>query len=634
MPSNDDVQKQLIEESKRLLLKQIDDLKESPNESREVAFSRWICKNIIGMTSQSEINEAISIDGKSDYEVDIFHHNDEGGSDEEYVCWAQSKFSETFDRKIELGDILKFGASIDALEQNPLDANPVFGNKSREFVALGGVEAPIRKRMYYVVAGKLNDQAKKWVNSTKWKQEVIDTLKDPPIEFKVFEIDEILNTIQVSMTQAVPLIYESKPILKIDSGNNAPSLLGYVKAKDLINIVTKHDKELFELNPRQSLGMKAPTHSEMTNTLQDPILKQKFWKLNNGITAVCEKFEAAHDSDLKFLVHDFKIVNGRQTTFSLNKNISFLDDSVSVKVTIHQSNDVKERQLISRATNTQNPIKPVDLISDFPELSILVQQCKVDFNEFYFEKQTKGFEAASDLIKKRVTKRRVLEKNTISRAYFAFAIDPNEALMSDKDLFSFVNPIYYNKVFKNQNIRNLIIPHIFLELFNALHKKWNDQSKIDPTDEEILRNKAILNKTVVKYFLLNFISDTMKKLDNDKRHDVEVHIIETFRNLEKNDLIPSSLIKVAEDSFKVFMRSFDVEKNSTWPEELLERIRDPEHKSNPKEDRPHDYQIMYQLKTRGKNFLPVLLETKSKCYVTTDGEEIDLIKSSLLNLIK
>ena len=123
-------------------------------------------------------------------------------------------------------------------------------------------------------------------------------------------------------------------------------------------------------------------------------------------------------------------------------------------MTIHEAVDEKERNLISEATNTQNPVKPVDLITNFPELNYLVIQCKIDYNNFYFERQTKGFKAETKATRNHVTLRRVLEKNATARAYYAYVINPAESLMPDKDLFSSINTMYYDRVFKNRKIKD------------------------------------------------------------------------------------------------------------------------------------------------------------------------------------
>ena len=66
----------------------------------------------------------------------------------------------------------------------------------------------------------------------------------------------------------------------------------------------------------------------------------------------------------------------------------------------------------------QNPIKPIDLVSNDDRLHSLVAQCKTNFPQFYFERQTKGFKAdkhAKDII----IPKRVLEKNATARSYYA-----------------------------------------------------------------------------------------------------------------------------------------------------------------------------------------------------------------------
>ena len=76
------------------------------------------------------------------------------------------------------------------------------------------------------------------------------------------------------------------------------------------------------------------------------------------------------------------------------------------------------------------------------------------------------------------------------------------------------------------------------------------------------------------------------------------------------------------------MTCFDLDKQETWPSDLLDKINDPDYQSNP-DDQPSPYDIMYQLKKDGKIILPYLLDMRPNI-ITMYGD--DPIKKKLLEL--
>ncbi len=405
------------------------------------------------------------------------------------------------------------------------------------------------------------------------------------------------------------------------------SIIGYVGANDLIAIAKDNKEMLFLENPRQTLGKSAPTHKAILNTLSDPDMRKKFWKLNNGITTTCTGYSSTDDQSA-YSIENFKVVNGRQTLYTLENSTKPIDD-VFLLVSIHETVDAKERNQISEATNTQNPIKPADLVTNYPEMTDLVLQCRENFNDFYFERQTKGFAAATKSTQNRVTKRRVMEKSSVARAYYAYAIDPNEAMMPDKILFSVTSDAnYYDRIFKDRDIRELIIPHIFLKMLSELHKKWCRELKDDQSDR-ISRNKGIISKDIVKYYILRFVHESMLDIDESTRQSVKDRLIEEFRGLEKSDKNPEILEGVAQQAYNAFMTSFDMAMDKTWPPELLEKVNSDKYKKDER-DVPSPYEIMDALKRNGERLLPHLLRMREHA-ISQVG---DKVQEELLRLVE
>ena len=179
--------------------------------------------------------------------------------------------------------------------------------------------------------------------------------------------------------------------------------------------------------------------------------------------------------------------------------------------------------------------------------------------------------------------------------HYAYQIDPHKAMMSAKDLFDTRgenNP--FNDVFGNREIKELIIPHIFMVMLKALHSEWNEKSKKDPNDKDYARNKVIISKDIVKYYILSFISKSMSSIsDPDDKEKIENKLIEIFNGLDKKDSLPTPLINIAEQSFNNFMMCFDNTPgilNSTY-ETRLNELRKKKQKFEP-------FEIMSVLKSK------------------------------------
>ena len=537
------------------------------------AFPRWICEHILGITENDIISEAVSIGGKNDYAIDIFHISED--DDVPYVCWIQAKYGEMLDRSITRDDIMAFGNTIKSLENCPNQANKTFKQKSYEFQKIVRDNPDIKKRMIYVVTGKLNEQAKEQINSNDWKKNFEGY--GSSIEFQLMEMTKILSYVRKPHTPPIKIEYNGSVIERKDDLTGKKSIIGYVKAKNIIDIVKKHNTTLFFENPRNTLGLTS-TNREILKTLRDSKLKKSFWKLNNGITGICSNFKKIHDDPRLYEIDDFKVVNGRQTTSTLEKFDGELDD-VFLSITIHETIDDDERDRISQATNTQNPIKPVDLITNFNELRNLEMQCARQFSKFYFERQTKGLTNTS--LKKEITSRRTLEKEKTARCYYAYAIDPRLAIMPDKDLFtkkhsSLENESHFDKVFKNRKIKELIIPHIFMNMITALSKEYQKKYKNDENNEDYSKYKWLLSKALIKYYILRFIGKAMDDIEPaSKRITIEDNMIKIFSNLEKNDDLHSKFLDIAKEGLDFFIMCYKHRWRDNYPKDLVERIQDP-----------------------------------------------------------
>ena len=144
--------------------------------------------------------------------------------------------------------MLTFGHTLEALEENSDIASKTFGDKAELFKDLGGRNAPIKKKMYFIVAGTFNDQAAKLMKSDNWKK-LIDNDRGYKIQFIPVDIDDIVNQIVSPQTKALKIKFDGHVIKRKDELTGKQTVVGYVKATDFVPIV-QQNPGLFGLNVR------------------------------------------------------------------------------------------------------------------------------------------------------------------------------------------------------------------------------------------------------------------------------------------------------------------------------------------------------------------------------------------------
>ncbi|HWO68886.1 MAG TPA: AIPR family protein [Umezawaea sp.] len=200
------------------------------------------------------------------------------------------------------------------------------------------------------------------------------------------------------------------------------SLLGLLAAKDLVQHVLGDEsgrlrKALFNDNVRDFQGYN-DVNSEIRETLRDPVRRERFAALNNGITIVTRGLTVVGD---EVHVDDFQIVNGCQTCHVLFEQRDLLTDAVHVSVRIVHSQDEDLINGIVAATNRQTVVTEEDLsvredfhrlLEDFFHRGRDKQHC------LYYERRSKQYSES-----KHVEKTRVIARAQLTRAYVAMFLE-------------------------------------------------------------------------------------------------------------------------------------------------------------------------------------------------------------------
>jgi len=186
--------------------------------------------------------------------------------------------------------------------------------------------------------------------------------------------------------------------------------VGLLPANEFLNLVENDTAEIlnavFYDNVRHWQEWN-PVNTQMRETLADPRTKVLFPLLNNGITIVARRLNATGN---RFLVEDYQIVNGCQTSFVLHECRDLLTDNIMVPVRLIATQDDAIKNAIIRATNSQTQVTEDQLValSDFPRK---LEEYFLTFegaHRLYYERRSRQYAADSSVEKVRVINMTVL----------------------------------------------------------------------------------------------------------------------------------------------------------------------------------------------------------------------------------
>ena len=136
-------------------------------------------------------------------------------------------------------------------------------------------------------------------------------------------------------------------------------------AKEIGRIVNDDSiGSIFDSNIRRFLGTRGAVNTDIKATCTSPQSSYLFWFLNNGLTAVCDGFDAVTDPDAPLIkVQNIQIVNGCQTasTLALAEREGGLTPDTRLLFKLYATNDPKLISQIVLTTNNQNKINSRDL---------------------------------------------------------------------------------------------------------------------------------------------------------------------------------------------------------------------------------------------------------------------------------
>lgn len=213
----------------------------------------------------------------------------------------------------------------------------------------------------------------------------------------------------------------------------AEAHLGFVAAPDIVRLLSGEDGELlssiFYENVRDFQGLENAVNSEIAETLSTD-RRSRFPLMNNGVTIIAKSVQ---QTGVRFVLHDFQIVNGCQTSNVIWRKRKELDPTVAVPLRLIATQNEDVIRDVIRATNRQTEVKSEQFLASTEYL----KQVELFFASqpasrlLYLERRSKQFANAA------VERTRVIPFNTLVRSFASTVLgEPHRVTKNYKQLLS------------------------------------------------------------------------------------------------------------------------------------------------------------------------------------------------------
>ena len=192
------------------------------------------------------------------------------------------------------------------------------------------------------------------------------------VKFLHFNHDSIVSILQRSKQVDTTLTLSGQAI--VEDMNYMRVLVGRVSVQEIQRLFNEHGDSLLERNIRRYLGLHTNrVNTAIHETLCAPNKSDKFYFYNNGITAVCDRFDynAFQQSDYQVQLKNMQVINGGQTCKTIQETLNgslpnLFGKSAYLLIRVYQLADTHKEfvQDITYATNSQNPVDLRDLRSN------------------------------------------------------------------------------------------------------------------------------------------------------------------------------------------------------------------------------------------------------------------------------
>lgn len=300
--------------------------------------------------------------------------------------------------------------------------------------------------LHYVTTGQWTDDEYLVKSIELRKTELESTHLFASVTFHPYGANELQAAYQRSKNNVTVEFNFASKVLLPDIDGVKESYLGVLPSSEYLSLISDPAgnirKPLFYDNVRDFQGDNE-VNKEIKATLDDPAGQQRFVILNNGVTVVARGLQTTGN---KFVVTDYQIVNGCQTSHVLYNSKDNLGADTYVPIKVVSTNDEEIINSIITSTNRQTQVTADDLfaMSAFQKKLEALYQAYPDKKKLHYERRSKQYASVSG-----IEKVRIIDKKLQVRAFAAmFLDDAHRAARYYSDLRAQVGTKIFNDTHK------------------------------------------------------------------------------------------------------------------------------------------------------------------------------------------
>jgi hypothetical protein len=297
--------------------------------------------------------------------------------------------------------------------------------------------------LYYVTNGKWTDDANLVARRDAGQQDVQDLDLFRKVVVECVDTDQLQRLYRESQnTITTEILFPERTVIP-EIPEVEQAYIGLLPAPQFLRLIENDNEEvltsLFYDNVRHWQEWNI-VNSEIRDTLSSTDKARYFPLLNNGVTIVARRVQPTGN---KFLLEDYQVVNGCQTSYVLHECRAKLSDNVMVPVRLIATQDENIKNAIIKATNRQTNVSEDQLfaLSDFPKKLETYFPTFDGKRKLYFERRSRQFNNVFG-----IEKVRIINMAALVRAFAAiFLVLPHRTTRNYKALLRSVGKDIFNK---------------------------------------------------------------------------------------------------------------------------------------------------------------------------------------------
>jgi AIPR protein len=297
--------------------------------------------------------------------------------------------------------------------------------------------------LYYTTTGKWNGD----INLSARKDSVIKDLQDltlfRKVDFEFIDAEKIQGLFRETKNAiSTEINFPERTVLPELPGIEQ-AYLGLLSSLEYLKLIQNTNEEIitsiFYDNVRHWQDWNA-VNKEIKETLEKPDSKIYFPLLNNGVTLIAKRIIPTGN---KFVIEDYQIVNGCQTSYVLHESKQHLTADVLIPIRLIATDNSEIRNSIIKATNRQTEVTEEQLfaLADFPKKLETYFPTFEGNKKLYYERRSRQYNSEED-----IEKVRVINMTTLVRAYASLFLGyPHRTTRNYKALLKSIGGEIFNK---------------------------------------------------------------------------------------------------------------------------------------------------------------------------------------------